>query len=109
MPSFEIFYGRTACQHCKHNNAQNERKRFPQGNSFVDFLHQKQQSHLEECPLFSQKKYCPIWVYDCVVSQSVSDFILNGIDLTQPCKKFYSGLIDTFEEVSLEELPGHLR
>ena len=50
------------------------------------------------------KKYCPIWVYDCVVSQSVSDFILYGIDLTQPCKKFAGGLSDMFEEVSLEEL-----
>ena len=50
------------------------------------------------------KKYCPIWIYDCVVSQSVNDFILYGVDLTQPCKKFASGLSDMFEEVSLEEL-----
>lgn len=50
------------------------------------------------------KKYCPMWVYDCVVSQSVSDFILYGVDLAQPCKKFSSGLSDMFEEVSLEEL-----
>ena len=50
------------------------------------------------------KKYCPVWVYDCVVSQSVSDFILYGVDLTQPCKKFASGLSEMFEEVSLEEL-----
>ena len=50
------------------------------------------------------KKYCPMWVYDCVVSQSVSDFILYGVDLTQPCKKFANGLSDMFEEVSLEEL-----
>ena len=50
------------------------------------------------------KKYCPIWVYDCVVSQSVSDFILYGVDLTQPCKKFAGGLSELFEETSLEEL-----
>tara|TARA_X000000950_G_scaffold240734_1_gene293970 strand:+ start:178 stop:684 length:507 start_codon:yes stop_codon:yes gene_type:complete len=50
------------------------------------------------------KKYCPIWVYDCVVSQSVSDFILYGVDLTQPCRKFAGGLSELFEEVSLEEL-----
>jgi len=50
------------------------------------------------------KKYCPIWVYDCVVSQSVSDFILYGVDLAQPCKKFAGGLSELFEEVSLEEL-----
>ena len=50
------------------------------------------------------KKYCPIWVYDCVVSQSVNDFILYGVDLTQPCKKFAGGLTELFEEVSLEEL-----
>ena len=50
------------------------------------------------------KKYCPIWVYDCIVSQSVSDFILYGVDLQQPCRKFASGLSDLFEEVSLEEL-----
>ena len=50
------------------------------------------------------KKYCPVWVYDCVVAQSVSDFILYGVDLPQPCKKFAGGLSELFEEVSLEEL-----
>ena len=50
------------------------------------------------------KKYCPIWVYDCVVSQSVSDFILYGVDLAQPCRKFAGGLSELFEEISLEEL-----
>ena len=50
------------------------------------------------------KKYCPNWVYDCVVAQSVSDFILYGVDLTQPCRKFAGGLSQLFEEVSLEEL-----
>ena len=50
------------------------------------------------------KKYCPVWVYDCVVSQSVNDFILYGVDLAQPCKKFAAGLSELFEEVSLEEL-----
>jgi hypothetical protein len=54
--------------------------------------------------LVFSKKYCPIWVYDCVVSQSVSDFILYGVDLAQPCRKFSSGLSELFEEVSLEEL-----
>ena len=50
------------------------------------------------------KKYCPVWVYDCVVSESVNDFILYGVDLAQPCKKFAGGLSKLFEEVSLEEL-----
>ena len=50
------------------------------------------------------KKYCPIWIYDCVVSQSVSDFILYGVDLAQPCRKFAGGLSELFEEVSVEEL-----
>ena len=50
------------------------------------------------------KKYCPNWVYDCVVSQSVSDFILYGVDLAQPYRKFAGGLSELFEEVSLEEL-----
>ena len=50
------------------------------------------------------KKYCPNWVYDCVVAQSVSDFILYGVDLTQPCRKFAGGLSELFEEISLEEL-----
>ena len=50
------------------------------------------------------KKYCPVWVYDCVVAQSVSDFILFGVDLAQPCRKFAGGLTEIFEEVSLEEL-----
>ena len=50
------------------------------------------------------KKYCPVWIYDCVVAQSVNDFILYGVDLTPPCKKFAAGLTEKFEEVSLEEL-----
>lgn len=50
------------------------------------------------------KKYWLISVYDCVVSQSVNDFILYGVDLTQPCKKFARGLSAMLEEVSLEEL-----
>jgi hypothetical protein len=50
------------------------------------------------------KKYCPGWVYDCVVAQSVNDFILYGVDLIQPCRKFASGLSELYEEVSLEEL-----
>lgn len=50
------------------------------------------------------KKYCPSWVYDCVVAQSVHDFIMYGVDLTQPCRKFAVGLTELFEEVSLEEL-----
>jgi hypothetical protein len=51
-----------------------------------------------------RKKYCPVWVYDCVVAQTVSDFILYGVDLAQPCRKFAAGLTEEFEEVSLEEL-----
>ena len=31
-------------------------------------------------------------------------FILYGVDLTQPCRKFADGLTELFEEVSLEEL-----
>ena len=50
------------------------------------------------------KKYCPVWVYDCVVAQSVNDFILYGVDLAQPCRKFAGGLSEIFEEVSLEAL-----
>ena len=33
-----------------------------------------------------RKKYCPSWVYDCVVAQIVNDYILYGVDLMQPCK-----------------------
>lgn len=50
------------------------------------------------------KKYCPAWVYDCVVAQVVNDYILYGVDLLQPCKKFSTGLSTVYEEVSLEEL-----
>ena len=41
------------------------------------------------------QKHGPIWIYDCVVSQSVNDFILYVVDLTQPCKKFASGLSES--------------
>ena len=39
-----------------------------------------------------------------MVSQSVSDFILYGVDLAQPCRKFAGGLSELYEEVSVEEL-----
>jgi hypothetical protein len=54
--------------------------------------------------MISSKKYCPSWVYDCVVAQAVTEFILYGVDLIQPCRKFSLGLSDKYEEVSLEEL-----
>ena len=63
-----------------------------------------QTSSVKEVSMVFSKKYCPIWVYDCVVSQSVSDFILYGVDLAQPCRKFAGGLSELFEEISLEEL-----
>ena len=50
------------------------------------------------------KRYCPSWVYDCVVAQSVIDFISYNVDLIQPCKKYSDGLSKLYEEVSLEEM-----
>ena len=50
------------------------------------------------------KRYCPTWVYDCVVAQSVIDFISYKVDLIQPCKKYSDGLSKLYEEVSLEEM-----
>ena len=50
------------------------------------------------------KRYCPSWVYDCVVAQSVIDFISYKVDLIQPCKKYSEGLSELYEEVSLEEM-----
>ena len=50
------------------------------------------------------KRYCPSWVYDCVVAQSVIDFISYKVDLIQPCKKYSEGLSVLYEEVSLEEM-----
>lgn len=58
----------------------------------------------EEWQMIFGKKYCPAWVYDCVVAQVVNDYILYGVDLLQPCKKFSTGLSTVYEEVSLEEL-----
>ena len=49
-------------------------------------------------------RYCPTWVYDCVVAQSVIDFISYNVDLIQPCKKYSDGLSKLYEEVSLEEM-----
>ena len=39
-----------------------------------------------------------------MVAQVVNDYILYGVDLLQPCKKFSTGLSTVYEEVSLEEL-----
>ena len=46
--------------------------------------------------MVSSKKYCPSWVYDCVVAQAVTEFILYGVDLIQPCRKFSLGLSVNF-------------
>ena len=32
------------------------------------------------------KRYCPSWVYDCVVAQSVIDFISYKVDLGSHAK-----------------------
>ena len=50
------------------------------------------------------KRYCPSWVYDCVVAQSVIDFISYKVDLLQPSKKCSDDLSKPYEEVSLEEM-----
>jgi len=49
-------------------------------------------------------KYCPDWLYDCVVAQIAIDFILYNVEVVIPARKFSMGLSEKYQSLSAEEL-----
>tara|TARA_B100001540_G_C15503117_1_gene504503 strand:+ start:153 stop:698 length:546 start_codon:yes stop_codon:yes gene_type:complete len=49
-------------------------------------------------------KYCPSWVFDCIVAQCTVDVIKLGYGLDLICKKYADGLRNTYDDISTKEL-----
>ena len=49
-------------------------------------------------------KYCPSWLFDCIVAQCTIDVIKLGHGLDLICKKYADGLKDTYDDISYNEL-----
>ncbi len=49
-------------------------------------------------------KYCPSWVFDCIVAQCTIDVIKLGYGLDLICKKYADGLKDIYDDISSNEL-----
>ncbi len=49
-------------------------------------------------------KYCPTWVFDCIVAQCTIDFIELGHGLELICKKYSDGLQNFYEDIYSKEL-----
>ena len=50
------------------------------------------------------KKYCPAWIYDCVVADVCSQFLMNRSQIESVSANFAEGLSSKYIEVSVEEL-----
>ena len=49
-------------------------------------------------------KYCPNWIFDCIVAQCAIDVITLGHGLDLICKKYADGLKSTYDDISSNEL-----
>ena len=50
------------------------------------------------------KKYCPEWIYDCVVADVCSQFLMNRSQIESVSANFAEGLSSKYIEVSVEEM-----
>ena len=50
------------------------------------------------------KKYCPAWIYDCVVADVCSQFLMNRSQIESVSANFAEGLSSKYIEVSVEEM-----
>ena len=50
------------------------------------------------------KKYCPAWIYDCVVADVCSQFLMNRRQIESVSATFAEGLSKKYMEVSVEEM-----
>ena len=49
-------------------------------------------------------KYCPPWVFDCIVAQCSIDAIKLGHGLDLICKKYADGLKQEYDDLSAKEI-----
>ena len=52
----------------------------------------------------SKQRYCPSWMYDCVIADVSSQFINSPYQMSAIATKYTSGLSDHYLEISYEEL-----
>lgn len=52
----------------------------------------------------SKHKYCPAWMYDCVVADVCSQFLIDRRPIENVAAGFATGLSDKYIELSLDEL-----
>ena len=52
----------------------------------------------------SKQKYCPAWIYDCVVADVCSQFLINRRPIENAATSFATGLSKHYRELSTDEL-----
>ena len=52
----------------------------------------------------SKRKYCPSWIYDCVVADACSQFLSNSRPIENTASNFATGLSNHYRELSADEL-----
>ena len=52
----------------------------------------------------TKQKYCPSWIYDCVVADVCSQFLMNQRPIKDAATNFTAGLSRHYQELSADEL-----
>ena len=52
----------------------------------------------------SKKRYCPAWIYDCVVADVCSQFLMERHSIESVSTSFSTGLTKQYMEISVDEL-----
>ena len=52
----------------------------------------------------AKQKYCPAWIYDCVVADVCSQFLMNRRQIENVATSFAGGLSKQYTELSVDEL-----
>ena len=52
----------------------------------------------------TKQKYCPSWVYDCVVADVCSQFLLSRRPIEDAANNFTTGLSSRYQDLSADEL-----
>ena len=52
----------------------------------------------------AKQKYCPAWIYDCVVADVCSQFLMNRRQIENVATSFAVGLSKQYTELSVDEI-----